>query len=274
MALYRRARSTRLLVVTLVMLSLITITIDYREGRSGPFEAAGRAALTVISPLQAGVSRVFHPIGAFFGAIEHLVSLQSENGRLKAEIDRLKAQQAQTALVRRQRAELLALLKLQQQLSVSGPAARVIGESVSNFEWTAQLDKGSSSGIKVDDPVITGDGLVGHVVEVTPNTSVVQLIIDPRAAVAGRLAVSGETGLVVGQRNKDLQMQLVDPNTVVAPGEQVVTSGYQSGLYPPDVPIGVVSHVYHDQTKLAEVVNVRPAVDFSALEFVLVVTRR
>ena len=274
MALYRRARSTRLLVVTLVMLSLITITIDYREGRSGPFEAAGRAALTVISPLQAGVSRVFHPIGAFFGAIEHLVSLQSENGRLKAEIDRLKAQQAQTALVRRQRAELLALLKLQQQLSVSGPAARVIGESVSNFEWTAQLDKGSSSGIEVDDPVITGDGLVGHVVEVTPNTSVVQLIIDPRAAVAGRLAVSGETGLVVGQRNKDLQMQLVDPNTVVAPGEQVVTSGYQSGLYPPDVPIGVVSHVYHDQTKLAEVVNVRPAVDFSALEFVLVVTRR
>ena len=102
--------------------------------------------------------------------------------------------------------------------------------------------------------------------------SVVQLIIDPRSGVAARLATTGETGLLVGERNQDLQMQLVSPVADVPAGEPVVTSGYQGGLYPPGIPVGVVSHVYKDPASLQQVIQVRPAVDFSSLEFVLVIT--
>ena len=149
--------------------------------------------------------------------------------------------------------------------------AVVIAESPSNFEWSVTIDRGSSDGVKVDSPVVSGQGLIGHVVQVATHWSKVQLIIDPQSAVAGRLASSGETGLVVGQRNHDLTMDLVNPDAKVIAGEQVVTSGYQGGLYPPEIVIGVVSHVYLQPGTLTKLIAVRPSVDFSSLQFVFVV---
>jgi rod shape-determining protein MreC len=143
---------------------------------------------------------------------------------------------------------------------------------VNNFQWSVTISKGSSDGIREDMPVVSGEGLVGHVLSVTPNTSVVLLILDPDSAVDGRLSSSGVTGLVTGDRNQDLQMGLVPPDTKVFPGEQVVTSGYQGGFYPPEIPIGSVSHVYIQNGGLNKLITVRPAVDFAALETVLVVT--
>ena len=143
---------------------------------------------------------------------------------------------------------------------------------MNNFQWSVTINRGSGDGIKQDMPVVSGDGLVGHVVSVTSNTSIVLLVLDPDSFVDGRLSSSGVTGGVQGERNKDLQMSLVPPDTKVFPGEQVVTSGYQSGLYPPEIPIGSVSHVYIQDGGLNKLITIRPAVDFSALEIVLVVT--
>src|SRR5439155_13723939 len=185
--------------------------------------------------------------------------------------------QHSTALIdaERQNEQLLALLKLQANLGVKGVAANVIAESVSNFEWTVTIDRGSADGIKVGLPVISGDGLVGHVVQAFANGAVVQLIIDPHSGVASRLAVSGDTGLVVGQTDRrDMTMDLVSPDANVNPQDPVVTSGYAGGLYPAGIPIGYVSHVYTQPGSLTETVAVRPAVDFSCLEFVEVVTSR
>ena len=101
-----------------------------------------------------------------------------------------------------------------------------------------------------------------------------QLIIDRSSAVAGRLSVSRETGLVEGQGDGDLRMTLVNPGTVVQGNETVVTQGYevngQLGLYPPGLVIGQVSHVIPGASDLQEFVTVRPAVAFSALQTVLV----
>ena len=262
MALSRRAqRSTRLLVVSLVVASLLTISIDYREGNSGPLESIGGALFSVVGPMQDAVATVFRPIGAFFSGLAHIGSLQSENRSLRSQVEILKAENSQN-------------VNLERQFNLQGPGANVIGQSVGNFEWTVTVDRGSSSGVKLNAPVVTGDGLVGHVIRVASCCSVVQLMIDPRSAVAGRLANTGDTGLIVGERNQDLQMQLVSPDAEVPPGEQVVTSGYQGGLYPPGILIGFVSHVYTDPASLTKVIQVRPAVDFSSLEFVLVVTGR
>src|ERR671936_653049 len=92
MAVYGRARNTRLLVVSLVMASLLTITVDYRGGQSGPFEAAGRAAYTVVVAVQSAVSRVIHPVGAFFSGLAHVGSLRAENQALKQQVRALEAQ--------------------------------------------------------------------------------------------------------------------------------------------------------------------------------------
>jgi len=274
MALYSRPRTTRLLVVSLVMLSLLTITVDYRGGQAGPLETMGKGALSVVGALQGAVSRVAQPIGSFFSGLAHVGSLRSENDRLKAELRQAQVHQRQVTTLQRQVLEYEKLLKIERRLSLRKTVtANVVGASVGNFEWTVNIDKGSADGVKRDMPVISGDGLVGHVVTAAPHVSVVQLIIDPDSAVAGRLSSSGETGLVIGQRNHPLTMDLVNPDANVAPSEQVVTAGYQGGLYPPDIAIGLVSHIYTRPGSLTKTIELTPAVDFSALEVVLVILR-
>jgi rod shape-determining protein MreC len=274
MALYSRPRNTRLLVVSLVMVSLLTITVDYRGGDSGALESAGKATLTVVGALQSAVSRVIRPIGDFVTGLVNVGSLRKENDRLRKQVEQLQTQAGQSVSDERVKQELLTLLGLEEQLRLEKTvAARVTADSVSNFEWSVTIDKGSSSGIKIDMAVVSGDGLVGRVISVAPNASIVELIIDPDSGVAGRLASSGETGVVEGQRNQDLTMDLVSPNARVVVNEQVVTSGFQGSLYPPEIPIGFVSRVFPDPGKLNKTIAVRPAVNFSALQFVLVVTK-
>ena len=273
MAVSRRARSTRLLMVSLVMASLVTITIDFKGGRSGPLELAGKSALSVIGPLQDGVSRVFHPVASFFGGLARIGSLESENSRLSAEVARLRQAQGTGVSTQRELERLHRLLELEQNLGITGITASVIGASPSNFEWSITINRGSADGVKANLPVVAGEGLVGIVTEVALHWSAVQLMIDPRSAVAGRLASSGETGLVTGQRGNPMIMDLVNPDVKVAANEVVVTSGYQGGLYPPEIPIGYVSSVYARPGSLTKSILVRPAVDFSSLEVVEVVLK-
>lgn len=278
MALRSRARSTRLLVVTLVSASLITITVDYRQGDSGALAAAGDTAIAVIAPLQEAVSKVTDPIGNFFSTLVRLPAIRRENEQLKSRVAELQRVVSETTSDRTRLNEVEALLGLQESFSarIETTAAQVIANGVSNFEWTITIDKGSSDGIADEMPVVAAAGLVGHVVRVTPSSSIVQLIIDPESFVAGRLDGSGETGLLEGEGDGDLRMSQVDSEIQVLPDERVVTAGYRFGgvaesLYSPNVLIGTVSRVLSDDNALEKFVTVRPAVDFSTLSVVLVV---
>ncbi|MEP7033238.1 MAG: rod shape-determining protein MreC [Actinomycetota bacterium] len=278
MALHNRARSTRLLVVTLVSISLVTITVDYRQGDSGPLASAGNTALALISPLQEVISKVTHPIGNFFSTLVRLPAIRRENSELKDRISALEEQVNTTTADQNRLRQAEALLGLQESIGpkVQTTAAQVISSGVSNFEWTISIDKGSTQGIAVDMPVVAPAGLVGHIVKVSANASVVQLIIDPDSAVAGRLDVTGKTGLLTGAGEQDMRMGLVDTTTDVGPDERVVTAGYRipgvaTSLYPPNVLIGTVSRVVPDSAALEKFITVRPAVDFSTLDLVLVV---
>ena len=142
---------------------------------------------------------------------------------------------------------------------------------MSNFEWTITIDKGSSAGVKRDDAVVAGNGLVGHIVQVTSGWSQVQLIVDPDSSVAARLIVSRQAGILQGRGASSMFLGEVRAGTSVETNEGVETAGYQNGLYPPGVPIGTVSLVQHNPGELTENVFVHPYVDFSTLDYVLVV---
>jgi len=284
MALPSRARSTRLLVVTLVSVSLLTITVDYREGDRGPLAGLGRSALALISPLQEVVSKVTHPVGNFFSTLVSLPSIRAENQRLRTRVAELEAQSATYVSQERRLNELESILNVQQSLGpkVKTLAAEVIANGISNFEWTITIGAGSSSGIAVDMPVVVGSSsggamLVGHVVRVAPDSSMVQLVIDPESSVAGRIEPSGDTGLVAGEGAQDMRMGLVDTTASVTAGtDTVVTAGYRipgvaQGMYPPGILIGTVSRVVQNDAALEKFVTVSPAVDFSSLGIVLVV---
>lgn len=281
MALRSRARSTRVLVVALVSISLVTITVDYREGTDGPLASLGDGALAVVSPLQEAVSKVTHPIGNFFSTLFRLPSIRHERDLLRERVDTLETQLAEGRADQARLTETEALLGLQESLGqrIETTGAQVIANGVSNFEWTITIDKGSSDGIHENMPVVASAGLVGHVVNVGTSSSVVQLIIDPDSSVAGRLDVSRQTGLLSGEGQDDLQMSLVEPTVEVAPDEHVVTAGYRiagvaESLYPPNVLVGTVSRVLDEDSATEKFLTVRPAVDFSSLSLVLVVLSR
>jgi rod shape-determining protein MreC len=271
-------RSTRLLVVVLVSISLAVITLDYREGENGPLAGIGRIALATMAPLQQAVTTATRPIGDFFSGLVHLPSLQNENERLRRENEDLRAVNAAGTDRDSQIQRLSDLLGLKESLTPSSVPAVVIANGLSNFRYTITINRGSSDGVELDQPVVTGSAqapiLIGRVVDVSPISAEVELIIDRNSVVAGRLSVSHETGQIQGQGDQDLRMTLVTPGTSVTGDETVVTQGYevngQQGLYPPGLVIGQVSRVIPGTDGLQEFVTVRPAIDFSTLEFVLV----
>jgi rod shape-determining protein MreC len=281
-AIRQRSRSARLLVVSLVAASLAIITVDYRAGNQGPLAAAGRATNSALAPLQQAVSNVVQPVSNFFSSLAKLPSLSRHNGELQRQVDDLKTAQQENQELSRRIESLEQLLGLQ-SITSHTIAARVIGSGVSNFEWSITIDRGSENGIEVDMPVVTGasDGprLVGRVIRVTPISSVVQLIIDRDFAVAGKLSTSQEAGLVMGRGENDLRMGHLRPGIQVSETEpeSVFTLGYevngQRGLYPPGILIGTVSRAFSEPDSVESSVTIRPAVDFSTLQYVLVIAR-
>jgi rod shape-determining protein MreC len=281
-AIRQRSRSARLLVVSLVAASLAIITVDYRAGEEGPLAAAGRATSSALAPMQRAVSNVVQPVSNFFSSLAKLPSLSRHNGELQSQVDDLKTAQQENQELSRRIESLEQLLGLQSVTSHT-IAARVIGSGVSNFEWSITIDRGSDDGIQVDMPVVTGaaDGprLVGRVIRVTPISSVVQLIIDRDFAVAGKLSTSQEAGLVMGRGEEDLRMGHLRPGIQVSETEpeSVLTLGYevngQRGLYPPGILIGTVSRAFSEPDSVESSVTIRPAVDFSTLQYVLVIAR-
>jgi rod shape-determining protein MreC len=279
-----RPRSTRLLVVGLVSASLAIITLDYRQGADGPLAAVGAQAQAFMAPLQRAVTTVTEPVGDFFSGLANLPSLQDENERLRRELADSQTQAARNAELQSDYQAMLDLLELKGTLDPTGVPAVVIGSGVSNFDWSVTIDAGANDGVDVDMPVVTGTTeaprLVGIVVAANPSSSEVQLLIDRDYRVGGELSVSGETGIVIGQGDDDLRMDLISPGTEIdieTEPVQVFTTSYEvgeaTGLYPPNILIGSVSRVFEGTNEIQTAVSVRPAVDFSALEFVLVLRR-
>jgi rod shape-determining protein MreC len=276
MALRSRPRSTRLLVVTLITVSLLTITLDYRQGSSGPLAGLGRTALSIIAPLQEGMTSVTRPVGNFFSAITRFPSLRAENERLRDQLAARENQEILTAEQQQQLADFKAMFHLSEDLDPPVTGAVVIGNSVSNSEWEVIINKGSDDGLREHMAVFAGNALMGHVSSVTTNAAKVQLIIDPNSRVPARVGDSHATGQLVGQGEEDLQMTDVPPETKVSVGDYVVTTAYRiegqlAGLDPPGRVIGTVSHVGAGPAALEKDISVRPSVNFSTLDFVLVV---
>jgi rod shape-determining protein MreC len=277
-----RSRSPRLLIVLLVCASLVTITVDYREGDRGPLAAAGRVTITALAPLQEAVSKVTHPIGNFVSTLVRLPAFRREIERLR---DENAAYQVQISTFealeeRLERAEDLLDVDLHLDSDAETVGAQVISNGVSNLEWSLQLDKGSDAGIRVDDPVVVGDALdarlVGHVTKVSGNTSFVQLIIDPESHLAVRIPEVGVTGLLSGQGEQDMRIELIGEEVPVEATNRVITQSFEiagvgASRYPPGILVGTVSRAAPTDAALEQYITVRPAVDFSSLELVLVV---
>lgn len=271
MRIFDRTRRARLLVTLLLAASLVLVTIDFRTKGDGPLDAIGRGIMTVVGPLQDGLSRLVRPVGDFFAGFTQVGPLKEQIRTLQDQNALLRKRERQVADIARENDELRKLLALSGRLNLKTVAARVTGVGPSNFEHTLFIDRGSAQGIRKDMPVISGAGLVGRVVAVSQRTARILLLVDPSSAVAARLATNGETGVAEGTGGDELRLDLFDAEAAVAVGDEVVTSGYEGGVYPPGIPIGTVARLEEEGVTLSRRVFLTPFVDFSTLDYLQIV---
>jgi rod shape-determining protein MreC len=271
-ATYPRPRSTRLLLIALLVTSLVTITVDFRSGERGPLAAIGRVGISIVAPLQEGVSAITRPVGNFFSTLFRAGSLAEENAALREQLEDVTGSIPQQVALERENEFLRQAFELEAREGFDLMGATVTADSVSNFEWAVWINRGSADGVYRDQPVVTGAGVVGRVVKVAASSAKVLLIIDPSSRIAVQLASTGERGVLVGQRDADLRLDLIEAGTDVQPGERVDTASYGSeSLFPPGIAVGAVSGIEPDEAGDTVRILVRPVVDFSRLDYVFLV---
>jgi rod shape-determining protein MreC len=271
---YRRAGRGRLLLLAFVALSIVVITLDFRMGDNGPLERAKEISSAVVTPIQRGLTAVFRPVGNFFSSISELSSLRSENRSLEAEVEDLRSEITEAESLLDENARLRDLLDLDEAYpTLDRVAATVISNSPANYKWAVTIDRGADDGIAVDMPVVDPNGLVGKIIDVDADTATVLLLIDPQACAKSRVVGTGFTGGVCGNgAQRALSLEFIDTDADVEVNDQVVTAGYDEGIFPSNIPVGQIVSVKGEEAAAQQTIEVDPWVDFTALDFVEVIT--
>jgi rod shape-determining protein MreC len=275
-------RRRRAVLGLLVGLSLILLTAYFGESAGGGLHALQRGVLQVLAPIQEGASRALKPFRDAAGWFGDTLHAKSQRDQLRKEVKSLRGQVIGGQSAVQENVQLKSLLGLDKSASLSRyqpVSARVIGRSPTVWYETINVDRGSSSGVRVNQPVVDGDGLVGKVTSVTSGASQVTLVTDHTSGVSAKVTDSGIDGIVqpaVGDPN-DLLLAFVSRKQKIVKGEAVVTAGTSStkleSLFPPGIPIGSVSRVEDAELNLYQRVHVRPYSDLRKLDFVQILTR-
>ena len=221
------------------------------------------------SEVQRATSGVIDGVRGLWSGYVALRQVQTENAALKQELQHLQV------LLQQERAEaqradtLRQLLELHERAEIETTAAEVIAGPASPDFKTVTIDKGSSEGLQTDMAVISSAGVVGRVILPSRRASKVQLLIDRNAAAGALIERTRVQGVVVGVGDGTLRLQYVPGTSDVKTGDLVVTSGID-GIYPKGFVIGTIDHAERGVGEYHEI-GVRPAVDFSRLEEVLIV---
>ncbi|KQX82605.1 MULTISPECIES: rod shape-determining protein MreC [unclassified Streptomyces] len=269
----RDTRESRLLLVLLIAVAFALITVDIRGGEDSPVDGARQAAAAAFGPIENGVSSAVDPVGNAVSAVrdsgerhDRLTDLEKENAALKAKLgsdDRNRSRLAQ----------LDKMLKIAGtgQYGIKGAEVIAIG-AAQGFSWTITIDVGANDGVKRDMTVLNGDGLVGRVTTVGPDTATVLLASDPDFTVGTRMEASDELGFASGQGDRPLRVELLNGKAEVKKGDRLVTFGSQADKpFVPGVPVGVVSRVDPSGGDLTRTLYVTPYVSFTQLDIVGVV---
>ena len=277
----KAVRRRRAVLVALVAASLILLTAYFGESASGGLHAVQRGGMEVLAPIQEGANRALKPFRDLFGWVGDTLKAKSERDELRAERDALRAQLAERQIALRE-AQQLAGLREQNTaggLSQYQPVeARVFARSPNTWYQTVEINKGSSDGVRVDDPVIAGGGLIGKVKSVSDGNAMVTLLTDQAFGVSAMSASGGEPGSVVPAVGNpgDLLFDLVENPSRVRRGDLIVTAGTKQArlesLYPRGIVIGTVRKVDVGQGELDRRIHVTPAADLRRLDLVQVLT--
>ena len=271
----RDTRRTRLLLGVGLLAALALIAVSYQNGSSPLIRAMRQVAGSVFGGAERIVGTVTAPVGRFVGG-----GLAGTGGgqsaSLQRRLARMRAELSASELSRHDYRQLSRLLEL-----AGAGRYRVVTASViafgQGYQQTVTLDAGSADGVRPQQTVLDGDGLVGQVMSVDASTCTVLLASDASSVVGVRLAPSGQIGWVTGtsagrSASGLLKLQVLNPGAVLTPGEQLVTAAsVHDRPFVPGVPVGQIVSVSNRAGALTAQALVRPFANFTALDVVGIV---
>ena len=262
-------RSNRVFFFLFCLLVCVLLIFGSITGRLNGVENILSAPLEVISTF---FNRAAQTANDFFGNFTNNQSLRERNAELEEALARAQAELVELREIASDASRLSELLDyvsaVQNQDTLT---AEVIGYDQNNLIRTIIINKGARDGVAIGMPVVTRQGLVGRIIDVTALAARVLLITDPSSSVSARLQISRAQGTVQGRLTGSLRMGLIPLGATIEVGDVVLTSGL-GGNFPPDIVIGQVTSVRQFEFELNQEAEVRSLVNFDTLEFVLVIT--
>jgi len=257
------------ILLAVLLVSFLLLTVQTRGGGTG---RAGELVAIVLTPVQSLLVRVHRGALGFWANYLDWKSVRRENASLRGENEQLRVQTLQAGETLEENTRLRRLLVLRDRLPLATVAGEVIGREAGGWVRSLTVNRGRGDGIAQQTPVIMPEGLVGRVVQVHRGAAVIQLLNDPASTVGAVVQRTRTAGLVEGDAGGAVRFKfMARDGASVAPGDLVVTSGLGT-LFPKGLPVGRVVKIEDKGSALFHFAVLAPAVDFSRVEEVLLVT--
>lgn len=274
----------RVVLGVLVLVSMLLITVYFRESTSGGLHRVQGVGSSVLRPFEVAANRVARPFRDAYGYFDGLFKAKRENAQLRDQVNELQRNYAQSYAALGQVRHLEALLRFEQAPTFpedyDAVNVSVLSAPQSDFEQEVVIAAGSNRGIHVDDPVASAEGLVGVVTNVQHDTAQVRLLTDPTIKVTAVDVGTHAIGIIQAGASGSgaLALNRVPKALKVARGDYIATAGSQSGqlpsLFPRGIPIGRTQFVSQNDVDSFQVIQVKPFADFTSLDALAVLVRK
>lgn len=262
-----------------ILLALLIIpAIFLRANLRDPSELSwlDRALIQVSGPVQYVAEWAADGVTGIVEDYVYLLDVKSDNDHLRAENDRLQREMRVLRTDAQRVRELESLLGLRERLATETMTARVIAKDISPSFRVVRLsvDQGEQAGLRAGMPVVANQGLVGQLRRVSGRFADVLLTIDPESRVDVVVGEGRARGRIEGLGDRGryrCRIQFDRPDDQIEVGDEVFTSGLGK-KFPASILIGYVSQISDQEFGLHQEGEVAPAVDFTRLDEVLILT--
>lgn len=262
----------RFYIILFIFTLIPIIAIDTSTRAPRDYLPHDRVIVGLTTPIQAAISWGLEQLSTGFHNYIYLWRTRQDNLALLEENRKLLSSIASLRETEQENIRLRKLLQFEEKLKIESAVARVIAKDVSAEFRALRINRGEASGIRKNMAVITNEGIVGRILRTTGNTADVVTIMDLLSAVDAIDERSRARGVVEGLTDDTCQLKFTLRTDDIQPGDILVSSGL-GGIFPKGIPVGTVSKVNRKPFGISQEVEVKPAVDFSKLEEVLVITR-
>ena len=251
-----------------VAVCLVLLTLQTR----GYGARAADALAAVTTPIQTGIARAHRVAFSAWETYLDWKNVRAENGRLREENQQLRVEGLLVRETDDENRRLRRLLALQEQLPLTTVSGEIIARDWGGWMRALTVNRGRGDNISRHTAVISPDGLVGRVVEVRPGASIVQVLTDPASTVGAHVLRTRAPGIVEGEPSGVLRFKYMSRDGAqIQVGDVLVSSG-QGGMFPRGIPVGRVRSIDDRGTALFHYAILEPAVNFSRVDDVLLVT--